>query len=469
MRSIRRFLLAGVLLVVSISLGLASLVGYLDASHELEELFDARLAQSARITDRLLSDYLLHAETLPPAGTVYEDWHDGQTPATPAEDQDEEATALGHEYEGKLYFQLLNAGGQLLLRSPSAPNNPITRPAPGFATIAYGDHHWRIFTLHDLDTDRWLIVAERDDVRGELASKLALRAILPPLLTLPLLLWLLWLLVARGLRPLQQLTRAIGQRHPANLSPLTTADKVVELTPLTGELNRLMLALADTLEREKQFTSEAAHELKTPLAVLRIHIENALAADSPQAQQGSLHKALKALGRSDRLIQQLLTQARLDNQQAAEQTPLALQHLLRDTLAELAPLALEKQQQLSLSADIEAPFHGQPVLLGLLFGNLIDNAIRYTPNGGEIEVSLERLPGQYLVTIGDNGPGLDEQQLPRVWERFFRGNPQQGDGAGLGLAIVRRAATLHRAKIELDRAPAGGLRARVYLPAPPSN
>lgn len=178
---------------------------------------------------------------------------------------------------------------------------------------------------------------------------------------------------------------------------------------------------------------------------------------------------LKALGRSDRLIQQLLTQARLDNQQAAEQTPLALQHLLRDTLAELAPLALEKQQQLSLSADIEAPFHGQPVLLGLLFGNLIDNAIRYTPQGGEIAVSLERLPGQYLVTISDNGPGLDEQQLPRVWERFFRGNPQQGNGVGLGLAIVRRAAALHRAVIELDRAPAGGLRARVSLPAPPSN
>ncbi|OXS13715.1 two-component sensor histidine kinase [Zobellella denitrificans] len=469
MRSIRRFLLSGVLLVVSISLAASALVGYLDTSHELEELFDARLAQSARITQRLLNDYLRHAGAPPDGGAVYKDWHDEHPHSAQGDDDDgREATPFGHQYESKLYFQLLDARGRLLLRSPEAPTEPIAPLQPGFMMVSGQGHDWRTFTLQDAEHGRWLLVAERDDVRGELASKLALRAILPALLSLPLLLLLLWWLVAQGLRPLRQLTQGLSRRHPANLSPLPTG-KVRELQPLTRELNRLMQALADTLEREQQFTDEAAHELKTPLAVLRIHVENALAAREPDRRDQSLHKALQALARSDRLIQQLLTQARLDNQQAAELVPLQLDRLLRDTVAELAPLALEKGQQLSLNAASAAPCQGQPVLLGLLFGNLLDNAIRYTPPGGTIAVTLERQAAHYLVTIGDTGPGIPESQLPRLWERFFRGNPQQGDGAGLGLAIVRRAASLHQAGIEIRNRAGGGLQVQVSLPAPPPN
>ncbi|MCC4263435.1 sensor histidine kinase N-terminal domain-containing protein [Oceanimonas baumannii] len=466
MRSIRRFLLAGVLLVVSTVLAAGTLVGYLDASHELEELFDARLAQSARITQRLLGDYLQQDKTLPAGDAVYPDWH-VNLPANHSDTADDEATPLGHEYESKLYFQLFDDNGRLLLRSPEAPLNRLVPLQPGFAVGRVEDHDWRTFTLQDSLTSRWLVVAERDDVRGELASKLALRGLLPPLVALPLLLLLLWWLVRHGLRPLRQLTQDIGRRHPANLSPLAN-NEVEELSPLTHELNRLMQALGDALEREQQFTNEAAHELKTPLAVLRIHVENALHAIDTGHREQSLHKALLALTRSDRLIQQLLTQARLDNQQDIERTPLQLERLLRDTVAGLAPLALEKGQNLSLNAALEAPFEGQPVLLGLLFGNLIDNAIRYTPPGGSINISLTAEHEHYLVRIRDNGPGIAPEHLPRLWERFFRGNPQQGDGAGLGLAIVRRAAGLHRAEVRLHNVPEGGLEARVRLPRGPN-
>lgn len=462
MRSIRRFLLAGVLLVVSTVLAAGTLVGYLDASHELEELFDARLAQSARITQRLLNDYLQQGEALPAGGAVYADWH-VNLPSGQVVNDDDEATPLGHEYEGKLYFQLFDGDGRLLLRSPEAPPSRLVALQPGFAGGRVEDHDWRTFTLQDARTSRWLVVAERDDVRGELARKLALRAVLPPLVVLPLLLLLLWWLVRRGLRPLRRLTRDIGRRHPANLSPLPGV-QVEELSPLTTELNRLMRALADALEREQQFTNEAAHELKTPLAVLRIHVENALLASDDAHRDQSLHKALLALTRSDRLIQQLLTQARLDNQQDIERIPLRLDRLLRDTLAELAPLALEKGQTLSLNADVEAPFDGQPVLLGLLFGNLLDNAIRYTPPGGTIAVSLGAEEDHYRVCIRDNGPGIAPEQLPRLWQRFYRGNPQQGDGAGLGLAIALRAAGLHRATISLEPVAGEGTCARVKLP-----
>lgn len=466
MRSIRRFLLTGVLLVVSTVLAAGTLVGYLDASHELEELFDARLAQSARITQQLLGDYLQQGEALPAGGAVYTDWH-VNLPAGQVVNDDDEATPLGHEYEGKLYFQLYDSEGRLLLRSPEAPSQQLVALQPGFASGRDQDHDWRIFTLQDSQTSRWLVVAERDDVRGELASKLALRAILPPLVVLPLLLVLLWWLVRHGLDPLRRLTQDIGRRHPANLTPLPGLE-VEELSPLTQELNRLMRALADALEREQQFTNEAAHELKTPLAVLRIHVENALHATDTGHREQSLHKALLALTRSDRLVQQLLTQARLDNQQNIERTPLRLNRLLRDTVAGLAPLALEKGQTLSLNADLEASFEGQPVLLDLLFGNLIDNAIRYTPPGGSINISLTAEHEYYLVRIRDNGPGITPEHLPRLWERFFRGNPQQGDGAGLGLAIVRRAGGLHRAEVRLRNVPEGGLEARVLLPRGPN-
>ena len=181
-------------------------------------------------------------------------------------------------------------------------------------------------------------MAERDDER----SKMATLAMLPLLITLPFLLGLLWWLISRGLAPLRQLAQAIGERHPANLSPLTLKIRAQELTPLTNEINRLMHALADTIEREKQFTNEAAHELRTPLAVLRIHSENALAAEDAESRQHSLQKMLLALDRSDRLLRQLLTQARIDNQQGLELTELNLNQLLQGTLATLAPIALKR-------------------------------------------------------------------------------------------------------------------------------
>lgn len=465
-RSIRRFLLSGTLLIVTGCLALSTLVGYLDASHELEELFDARLAQSARITNRLLDHYRQHVAILPGSGAVYQDWESLHRQGQDLAKVNDEASQWGHKYEGKLYFQQLDQNGVLLLRSPGAPEQNLGQLAPGFSYARGLDHDWRTFTLFDPAQHSWLIVAERDDVRGELASKMALRAIMPPLVALPFLLLLLYWVLARGLRPLEQLAQAISERHPANLSPLTLTPAVVELTPLTNEINRLLATVADTLEREKQFTNEAAHELKTPLAVLRIHVDNALAAPDPETRNQSLNKVLQAVERSDRLVHQLLTQARLDNQQDIELERLNLNELLRESLAALTPLALKKHQQLSFEPEVAARVLGQGTLLGLLFSNLIDNAIRYTPAGGQIQVILSKELDSYRVSILDNGPGIAAADLPRLWERFFRVNPQRGDGAGLGLAIARRIARLHHAGISVHNREQGGLAVTVRLPIP---
>lgn len=470
-RSIRRFLLSGILALVSASLAVSALIGYLEASHEMEELFDARLAQSARITNQLLGRYLEQNGELPANGTVYQEWEQSNPEPWQKDKsfnlrgEDRELTPFGHEFERNLYFQLLSEQGGILLRSPSAPNQPLGALAPGFNSVTKDNHEWRTFTLYNQDAQTWLIVAERDDERSELASKMATLTMLPLLITLPFLLGLLWWLISRGLAPLRQLAQAIGERHPANLSPLNLKIRAQELTPLTNEINRLMHALADTIEREKQFTNEAAHELRTPLAVLRIHSENALAAEDAESRQHSLQKMLLALDRSDRLLRQLLTQARIDNQQGLELSELNLNQLLQGTLATLAPIALKKDQQLSLEGTEQLTVMGQATLLELMFSNLIDNALRYTQAQGEIVVEACQEGHRVRVDIRDNGPGIPTAALSRLCERFFRVNPQQGDGVGLGMAIVSRIAQLHGADLDIHNRPEGGLEVSVLLPS----
>ncbi|MGY3902308.1 ATP-binding protein [Aeromonas lusitana] len=471
-RSIRRFLLAGILALVSVSLAVSGLIGYLEANHEMEELFDARLAQSARITNQLLKGYMAQHERLPQGGAIYQEWEQN-APEQFQKDtslnllgRDREFTPYGHEFERNLYFQLLDEQGAILLRSPSAPRQPLTTLERGFNSETKDHHEWRTFTLYNEEEHTWLIVAERDDERGELASTMATLTMLPLFITLPFLLGLLWWLVSTGLSPLRQVAQAISERHPANLKPLTLTLKAEELTPIVNEINRLMHTLADTIEREKQFTNEAAHELRTPLAVLRIHSENLMAAEDDASREQALHKMLLALDRSDRLIRQLLTQARIDNQQAPELIRLDLSQLLQGTLATLAPLALKKGQQLSLEGDEHLQVMGQAILMDLMFGNLIDNALRYTPTGGEIAVVIAAEGNRVRVDVRDSGPGIPTAALSRLCERFYRVNPQQGDGVGLGMAIVRRIAELHSADLDVHNQPHGGLEVSIWLPIP---
>ncbi|MGY3941647.1 ATP-binding protein [Aeromonas tecta] len=471
-RSIRRFLLSGILALVSVSLAVSGLIGYLEANHEMEELFDARLAQSARITNQLLLGYMEQHQRLPADGAIYEEWEQSapeqyqKDPSLNLLARDREFTPYGHEFERNLYFQLLSEQGAILLRSPSAPRQPLTTLERGFNSETKDHHEWRTFTLYNEEQRTWLIVAERDDERGELASTMATLTMLPLFITLPFLLGLLWWLVSAGLSPLRQVAQAISERHPANLSPLNLTIKAEELAPLVNEINRLMHTLADTIEREKQFTNEAAHELRTPLAVLRIHSENVMAAEDDTSREQALAKMLLALDRSDRLIRQLLTQARIDNQQAPALNKLDLSPLLQSTLANLAPLALKKGQQLSLEGAEHLQVMGQAVLLDLMFSNLIDNALRYTPDNGEIAVVIEAEGNRVRVDVRDSGPGIPTAALSRLCERFYRVNPQQGDGVGLGMAIVRRIAELHGADLDIHNRPHGGLEVSIWLPIP---
>ncbi|WP_332670252.1 sensor histidine kinase [Aromatoleum sp.] len=479
MRSIRTRTLALVLGLLAVSLATISWKSYKDAEHEIEELFDAQLAQTARLLEGMV------AREMP--RSARESLQRALDQATGAGD----ATRPGHRYEGKLAFQVWDDDGSVVLRSASAPADlvaglppaPVSalpgaaapppaatahaavRPLVGYHNVAVGDHRWRMFVLQDVRDALWIVVGEREDVRGELVGKIALRSLLPDLVGLPLLALLVWLAIGWSLRPLKQMAGLIKSRSPGNLSPLAFARLPQELEPMAAALNRLLQQLKALLEREKRFLADAAHELRTPLAVLRIHAQNAIDASNSADRAESLRQLVHGVDRSTRLAAQLLTLARLEpNAAQFSIEPLDLHVFVRNELAEIIPLALERGQTLTLLADETGDYRidADRTSIGALVQNLVANAIQYTPDGGRVRVVLHGLPDRVTLHVQDSGAGVPDAMKAKLFGRFVRG--EAGTGAGLGLSIVQRVVELHGGTITLDDARLGGLDVGVALP-----
>ena len=276
---------------------------------------------------------------------------------------------------------------------------------------------------------------------------------------------LVWLAVGLGLRPLEQVVRLIKQRDAENLAPLLLAPLPKELEPVVAALNRLLQQVTSVLEREKRFLADAAHELRTPLSVLRIHAQNALEAPEEADRQAALRQLSCGVDRATRVVTQLLTLARLapDALQIAMR-PLDLARYVRGELAELIPLALERDQELTLDYDETADYRlrADAPSLGTLLQNLVSNAVQYTPPGGRIAVTLKAEAQSLCLQVADSGPGVSAEERERLFLRFYRQGG--GQGAGLGLSIVQRIVELHRGEIRLDHASLGGLEVHVCLP-----
>jgi two-component system, OmpR family, sensor histidine kinase QseC len=233
-------------------------------------------------------------------------------------------------------------------------------------------------------------------------------------------------------------------------------------------LNRLLQQVNQLLEREKRFIADAAHELRTPLAVLRIHAQNAQQAASEGEREQALEQLIAGVDRTTRVVTQLLTLARLEpSAQHLSLADIDLLPLCRETLAELTPLALARGQELTLEAGEQADSHlsGDAASLATLLQNLVGNALQYTPEGGQIQVGLQANATTVTLRVDDSGPGVPATQRDKLFERFYR--QSDGEGAGLGLAIVARIAELHGASIEVADSPLGGLQVSVHLPRQP--
>ncbi|KJY82876.1 histidine kinase [Vibrio galatheae] len=445
--SIKRQLTLSVTILVSVLLMISLYFSFQSAKHEVEEVYDARLGQSAKLLLLAVSlsknqnDIIDHRHQ-------FDAWMDNirQLAAN-----DDEGTVYGHPYEQNLVFQFFSSGELLWSSIDDLPALSKSAQDSGFTDVDVKGEAWRTFQLtfiNEQGISEYVVVAEKHAIRQEIINEIALATSIEQMFLLPALLAVLLWLIAKYLRPIDQLRTAIALRNAHHLDRIHVKDHTVELAPLVDALNTLLEELELAWEREKRFTRAAAHELKTPLTILRLNVENALATDEPEQKQQDLHNILLGIERTDRLIQQLLTLAKVETTSERAIDSVDLNVLLQRVIGDLAPLALKQNQDICLEGRC-SKFLGDSALLEVLFRNLIDNAIRYSGSGSAIRVVLHEKNSVIEVQVSDNGPDIAPVTRERLFEAFYRGQSDRGDGAGLGMAICRDIATLHNASLEL--------------------
>ncbi|WP_459207989.1 ATP-binding protein [Pseudomonas sp. MLB6B] len=454
MTSIRRRTLTLITGLLLAALAVLSLFNLHDSNHEIAEVYDAQLAQNARLLQGVMRMPLAseqHAE-------LYRAFNTALGEAVPRGD--------GHPYERKIAFQVWNRDGEVLVHTASAPSFSSPPTEPGFSDVVDLNHrHWRAFLLEDLQNGMRIWVGERHDVRADLVDRIVRHTLWPNIVGSLLLAAMVWLATGWGLKPLANMAETLRARHSGSLEPLQLTPLPSELEPMQAALNRMLAQIQEVLGRERRFIADAAHEMRTPLAVLRVHAQNLLEAGTEQERRESLEFLISGVDRTSRLVNQLLTMARLEPQ--PNPTPLQridLSETVRNSLVQLTPWLLSKNLELIFDVSDE-PFYvfANPAAIDIALNNLITNAASFSPEHGAITVQLSQTDGFCHLTVDDWGPGIDESCRERLFERFYsRGTAQ---GAGLGLAIVNTIALSLNGRIELVNRAEGGLRATLSIPA----
>lgn len=446
--SIKKRLTIAVVLLSSGLILLSLFFSFSASQHEIEEVYDARLGQSAKM---LLLGMPFKEEGLEArrASQILDTWMQRIKAQAGSDDS---PTTFGHPYERNILIQFYHSGE---LVWSSIPDIARTAHDPRYAGFGYFDidgQTWRYFQLPLPDRyhtkPEYVIVAEKQSIRNEMSRELALSTALPQLIMIPCLALVMTLLIGKHFQPISELKRAITQRNANKLDSIYVSNPTVELSPLVDALNVLLTELDHAWQRERRFTRMAAHELKTPLTVLRLNAENALLSQNEDQLKSDLNNILRGIERTDRLIQQLLMLAKVESIHDLTFSSINLTKLVQGVLAELVPFALRHQQELSLDGD-DIYVLGDESLLRILFTNLVDNAIRYSGQGSQIKVTLKEADGAVNVWVSDSGAALSEETREKLFENFYRANTEKGDGAGLGMSITKDIAKLHRGTIEL--------------------
>jgi two-component system, OmpR family, sensor histidine kinase QseC len=450
-------MIIAVLLVVLLPLGFFS---YERTLNETEELLDGRLTQSARTLDVLIQHTGLDVLHGPGQAAL----------VVPVVGRDEEKREVhAHTHELNVGYQVFDLQNRMRLATANLAKLPFPAvPESGFTSTDFDGFRWRIFTLVDRAGGVVIRMAERDASRHDIGDALSLNLGLTQLLGLPLLALLTGWAVRRGLSPLKRLTQALAARSPGSRQPIRLERAPEELQPVVEALNTQFERLEDALERERRFSADVAHELRTPLASTMIHLDAAMSTQVAPNTKVALLSAQAGLARLARRIEQLLALARLEEKAAAGQrSEINLIEVAMNVIDELAPLLGESGVDFAFNDhDDVLQVEGYEAALAALLRNLIENAMHHVPAGGQVQLSMERYGDKAVIEVIDNGPGIPAERRASVFARFHREVSSSGDGYGLGLSIVQRAAQLHDAAIELLDAPWGrGLRVRVVIPA----
>lgn len=456
MYSIRNKLLTSLLGIVFLVLSAACLLVYHDAKQEISNLIDDHLAQSAHVLFTLVA-HELREESEDEGYATKEDRFN--------ELQDHLAF---HKYNTLLAFQI-SVAGVFKFISLAAPQEPFSDNTGGFSQTTIGNETWRVYTLHDLNDQISIRVAEKVNIRNIPIRRIILHVLTPMILSLPILALLIYLFINRGFKPLKEIGDAIGERDAAQLEPIQARVIPREIQPLIHALNNLFVRLERVLKNERDFTSDAAHELRTPLAGLKAQAQVAGRTSDAETRQNALNQLLLGIDNATRIVEQLLTLARLDPDTGLNAfTEIDLHNLITGVVSDLREFADKRNIEIKITASDSATVSGNHDALKIMIRNLLDNAIAQLAQdqNGKILVTAEKNEGNIILSIMDNGPGIPDGEKEMVFNRFYRLENNKTSGSGLGLSIVKRITELHNAEIILANPGTGtGLHVRIAFPA----
>lgn len=417
MKSIRRFLVL-LLSLITLTAFVAALQGYLQSMQQAELLFNQHLLQQAKLIEQLLLQSTTEAQALEPRLLPLE-----------------------------LPVQWLSPAGQVLAHSALMPADPLVPLVEGFTSANFHGYRWHLLVKRIPPQQFWLVLAERDDQRYQLAEAVILHAVYPMVLVIPMLGAIIWFALGIGLRPIHHLATLLHQRQASDLGSVPTEQLPAELLPLTQSINQLLQRLEASFDKEKRFSADAAHELRTPIAVLKIHLDNLL----QETQAESALKLQQGLERMEHLVEQVMLLNRtLPDNFMEKFEPINLNALLQHCIAEHSFELQHKQHDIELEAESDCVIRGNRFALEALFNNLLSNAIKYTPAQGRLQVILGHQWQSVSVWFIDNGPGIAIEERQRVFDRFYRGQHPTIIGCGLGLSIVKQVVALHQAQLLLS-------------------
>jgi two-component system OmpR family sensor kinase len=384
-----------------------------------------------------------------------------RVPLTSTETADADTPISGND---DLVVQVWSPDGVRVFRSASHAHLP-QRAVLGFSNVRANGTTYRIFSIQ---TDNQTVQVAQDlAVRRSMASNLALRTLGPIAVMMPILMLVVWWVVSGSLEPVARVRKQVASRQADDLSPVSEAGLPDEVRPLVQELNLLFGRVRTAFDAQQHFVADAAHELRTPLAALKLQVQSLERSDSPDATRVAVGRLTAGIERATRLVEQLLVLARQEASVAggAPRQPVDIAGAARRAVAELAGVAAVKQIDLGLPRADSAAVEGQPDALMILLRNLIDNAIKYTPEGGTVDVSVVAENRSVTVTVEDSGPGIPPVERERVFDRFYRVPGSDAKGSGLGLAIIKSIAERHGATLALGESKRlGGLEATVTFP-----
>ncbi|MDI3380373.1 ATP-binding protein [Xenophilus aerolatus] len=425
------FLLAAIVLAGAVQ----ALVTYRTVLREADEIFDYHMQQMA----------MSLRSGLPPSAAV--------------------SGLRGGEQNFEFVVQVWTADGERIFESAEEAALP-QRAVLGFSDVNARGTTYRVFSLQA----RGLVIQVAQDMaaRRQMAGTLALRTVGPVVLMAPMLMLVVWWVVSGSLAPVARVRRQVATRQADDLSPVSEDGLPEEVRPLVHELNLLFDRVRHAFEAQKHFVADAAHELRSPLAALKLQVQGLRRAQDDGARDVAVQRLWAGIDRATRLVEQLLALARQEASAAAGAPgeSVDLVQVARLAIGDVVPAAQARRIDVGLGRADAAIVQGHPEALRMMVRNLADNAIKYTPEGGRVDVEIAATPAGIEVHVEDSGPGLPEAERERVLDRFYRSGEPQAPGSGLGLAIVRSVAQLHGATVRLEASSRlGGLRAVVLFPA----